>query len=350
MVSSHVDWASKQDQAHKLDVELDNSQIWENDASRAIQVQKKLAELRQDLAEYKLFTDQVQDMSGMLELAREEGDAALIQDVSSDILSLKDKLQKYSVRLLMSDPEDQNDCFLEFKSGAGGAEAGLFAVMLIRMYERWAASTGRFEATILDSSSTDHDGIKAATLQISGPYAYGWLRHEAGIHRLVRVSPLDANGRRHTSFVSVLVYPDASVDESSGGEEVSVKDVKIEVMRAQGAGGQHVNKTESAVRLTHIPTGIIVACQFGRSQHQNRALAFKLLKAKLMEREMRARAQVKSDLHSALPDNNFGSQIRSYVLQPYQMIKDLRTGYEQSDIDGVLEGGDLQREFSDALW
>ncbi|TPX34599.1 hypothetical protein SeMB42_g07306 [Synchytrium endobioticum] len=351
IVSAQTDWTQKTNHASSLTSRLSSNTLWESDPSKAVALQRELSELKQELTEYKDMRDKVNELAAMLELAREEGDAALLQAVSADIEQLKATLQSYTVRLMMSSPQDKYGCFIELRSGAGGAESGLFLTMLLRMYSRWATNyhtpidpSSRAKATLLDSTPSDHDGLKSATLLISGLHTYGWLKHEAGIHRLVRISPLDANARRHTSFVSVLVYPDADdngEDEKGGGIEILTKDVRMESMRAQGAGGQHVNKTESAVRLTHIPTGITVACQNERSQHQNRALAFKLLTAKLLERELRVKQQAKSDLHSQLPDNNFGSQIRSYVLQPYRMIKDLRTGFEKGDVDAVLDG-DLQ--------
>lgn len=235
---------------------------------------------------------------------------------------------------LLSGEADGNNCYLEINAGAGGTEAQDWASILLRMYSRWATQHG-YKVELLEDTAGDGAGIKSATIQIVGPNAYGWLKTEAGVHRLVRISPFDSNARRHTSFSSVAVSP--IVDESIN-IEILDKDLRVDTYRSSGAGGQHVNTTDSAIRLTHIPTGVVVACQAGRSQHQNRALAMEMLKGKLYERELKLREEAASALEAQKTDIAWGHQIRSYVLQPYQMVKDLRTDAETSQSQAVLDG------------
>ena len=250
------------------------------------------------------------------------------------LLALKTDVAKRELESLLSGELDGNDCYLQVNAGAGGTEAADWAEMLFRMYMRYAEQNG-FKISLMDKQDGDVAGIKSAALEIRGENAYGWLKSESGVHRLVRISPYDSNARRHTSFVSVAVTPviDEEIDI-----KIEDKDLRVDVYRAQGAGGQHVNKTESAVRFTHLPTGIVVACQSERSQIQNRAHAMKMLKAKLYEREMQMRDAEKQQREDAKTDIAFGHQIRSYVLHPYQMVKDLRTGHSTSDSQGVLDG------------
>jgi len=243
-------------------------------------------------------------------------------------------LAQRELESLLSGEADVNDCYLEVNAGAGGTEAQDWAEMLLRMYIRWAEQHA-YKVDWIEESTGEEAGLKSATIQIKGPNAYGWLKTESGVHRLVRISPYDSNARRHTSFASIAVTP--VVDESVP-IEINEKDLKIDTFRSSGAGGQHVNKTESAIRITHMPSGIIVACQQERSQHKNRAKAMDMLRARLYEQELKKREEAAAEIEAQKTDNSWGHQIRSYVLQPYQMVKDVRTGVETSQTGAVLDG------------
>jgi peptide chain release factor 2 len=277
-------------------------------------------------------------------MAEAEKDDAMLSEAEAALKAVADQLHKLEIESLLSGEADGYDCFLEINSGAGGTESQDWAEILMRMYLRWASRRG-FKAELIDENRGDEAGIKSATLKISGHNAYGWAKTETGVHRLVRISPFDSNARRHTSFSSVWVYP---VIDDKIEIKVDEKDIHVDTMRSGGAGGQHVNKTESAVRFTHMPTGIVVKCQSSRSQHANRAEAMQMLKARLYEREIRLREEKADALNATKTDNAWGHQIRSYVLHPYQMVKDLRTDYETSDSKGVLDG-DLDPFLSAAL-
>lgn len=285
---------------------------------------KALARIEQDL----------EDNLMLIELGETEGDTATVADAEVALKGLKGEVARRELEALLSGEADANDCYLEVHAGAGGTESNDWAGMLLRMYVRWAEKKG-YKVDWLEESEGEGAGIKSATVQIKGHNAYGWLKSENGVHRLVRISPFDANARRHTSFASVVVYP---VVDDNIKIEINEKDVRTDVMRSGGAGGQHVNKTESAVRLTHEPSGIVVKCQQDRSQHRNRAMAWDMLRAKLFEREVKKREAVAEAEQDAKTDIGWGHQIRSYVLQPYQMVKDLRTGVSTSDSSGVLDG------------
>ena len=278
--------------------------------------------------------NQVADTYGLIELAELENDTALLSDLEKQFAALKPVIEDFELRSLLNQEADENDAFLEIHAGAGGTESQDWAQMLQRMYVRWAEKRG-FKVSVQEESVGEEAGIKSATLKIEGYQAYGWLKHESGVHRLVRISPFDANARRHTSFASVWVYP--VVDESIQ-IDINPADCRIDLYRASGAGGQHVNRTESAVRITHIPTNIVVQCQSGRSQFQNREEAWAMLRARLYELELKKKQAASQQVEAEKGDNGWGHQIRSYVLQPYQMVKDLRTGFETSDTSGVLDG------------
>lgn len=277
---------------------------------------------------------ELDDNIELIELGEMEGDDSIVTEAEKALKQLAQTAHKMEIESLLSGEADANDCFLEVHSGAGGTESQDWASMLWRMYMRYAEKNG-YKVEILDESPGEEAGIKSAVMKVSGHNAYGWLKTENGVHRLVRISPFDSNARRHTSFSGVSVTP---VVDDSIEIEVNEKDLRIDTYRASGAGGQHVNRTESAVRFTHLPTGIVVACQSGRSQHKNREEAMRMLRAKLYELELKKREDAASALQAEKTDNAWGHQIRSYVLHPYQMVKDLRTGVETSDTQGVLDG------------
>ena len=276
----------------------------------------------------------VADAFGLIELAEAEGDAATADAAVADLERLAAEAKRREIESLLSGEADANDAYLEVNAGAGGTEAQDWAEMLLRMYVRWAEKRG-YKVTVTERSDGEQAGVKSATVQVSGPNAYGWLKTETGVHRLVRISPFDAAARRQTSFASVYVFP---VIDDKIEIEVNPADLKTDTFRASGAGGQHVNKTESGVRFTHIPTGIVVASTQDRSQHRNRAIAMEMLKARLYELELRKREAVADAVEAGKTDIGWGHQIRSYVLQPYQMVKDLRTSVEKGNPDAVLDG------------
>jgi peptide chain release factor 2 len=274
------------------------------------------------------------DTSELVEMAEAEGDEALASEGVAALKALAEKAERDKVAALLSGEADNNDTYIEINSGAGGTESQDWAQMLQRMYQRWAEARG-YKVELIDYNSGEQAGIKNATMLIKGAQAYGWAKTESGVHRLVRISPYDSAARRHTSFASVWVYPQIDDDIEI---EVKESDLKIDTYRASGAGGQHVNTTDSAVRITHVPTGVIVACQNERSQHKNRATAMKMLKARLYERELAIREAAAADVEAGKTDIGWGHQIRSYVLQPYQLVKDLRTGKTSTAPDDVLDG------------
>ena len=274
------------------------------------------------------------DIKQMLELARSENDSALEKESLDELNVLYARAMKHRWEAFFSDPLDGNDCYLEIHPGAGGTESQDWAAMLQRMYLRWAKAHG-LETILISENAGEEAGIKSATLKIEGINAYGWLKGESGVHRLVRISPFDANARRHTSFASIGVYP---VIDDEIDIDLNEKDVRIDTYRARGAGGQHVNTTDSAVRITHLPSGIAVQCQNERSQHKNRASAWAMLRARLYEIEQRRRADEKQAQANERGEIGWGNQIRSYVLQPYQMVKDVRTGVQSGQPQAVLDG------------
>ena len=286
----------------------------------------------------------VSDALELIELAESDGDSAMVAEGLAALRTAAAEAKRREIESLLSGEADANDCFLELNAGAGGTEAQDWAEMLLRMYSRWAEKHG-YKASLMEESEGEQAGIKSATLQISGPNAYGWLKTEAGVHRLVRISPFDANARRQTSFASVWVYP---VIDDTIQIDINPSDLKVDTYRASGAGGQHVNKTDSAIRITHIPSGIVVACQTDRSQHRNRANAMEMLRARMYEAELRKREAISAAQEDAKTDIGWGHQIRNYVLAPYQLVKDLRTGVEKGNPDAVLDG-DLDEFMAAAL-
>jgi len=287
---------------------------------------------------------ELEDQLTLIELGESEKDEKTTTEAETALKRLKVEVARRELEALLSGEADANDCYLEVHAGAGGTESQDWASMLMRMYVRWSEAHG-YKVEWIEETEGEGAGIKSATVVIKGHNAYGWLKSENGVHRLVRISPFDANARRHTSFASVTVYP---VVDDRIKIDIKESDVRTDVMRSGGAGGQHVNKTESAVRLTHIPTNIVVKCQSDRSQHRNRAMAWDMLRAKLFEAEMKKREEKAAAEQAAKTDIGWGHQIRSYVLQPYQMVKDLRTGLSTSNTAGVLDG-DLDEFMQAAL-
>jgi peptide chain release factor 2 len=290
--------------------------------------------LDQAISRFRGFEQRLEDALTLIELGEAEDDAATIAEAEADLKRLRAAATKQQLATLLSGEADANDCYLEIHAGAGGTEAQDWAQMLVRMYARWAEAHG-YKIEWLEESAGEEAGLKSATFRIIGDNAYGWLKTESGVHRLVRISPYDSQSRRHTSFASAWIYP---VVDDTIEIEILDKELRIDTYRASGAGGQHVNKTDSAVRMTHMPTGIVVQCQNDRSQHKNRAAAMKMLRARLYEFELRKREDAAQAEAEAKSDIGWGHQIRSYVLQPYQMVKDLRTGAETGNVQAVLDG------------
>lgn len=287
-----------------------------------------------DIAYYEDLLLSIKNIEEMIELAEAENDETMLADLYSHLEEMKKSAKERELLTLLSGEFDKNDAYLEVHAGSGGTEAQDWAEMLLRMYSRWAEKH-QYKLSYVEETEGEVAGLKSATIKISGLNAYGWLKGETGVHRLVRISPFDSNARRHTSFASITVYP---VVDDDINIEINPADIKMDTYRSSGAGGQHINKTESAVRLTHIPTGVVVSCQTERSQFANRDQAMNMLKAKLYEIEQRKKDAAAEQKWEEQGDNGWGYQIRSYVLQPYKMIKDLRTGAETSDDRGVLDG------------
>jgi len=282
----------------------------------------------------KQFENGIRDNRELIEMGEAEGDEEVVKDAERAIRELEAQARRVQIETLLSGEADGNDCYVEIHAGAGGTESQDWANMLLRMYTRWAERR-KFKVEVMEVHDGEEAGIKSATIQVKGHNAYGWLKTESGVHRLVRISPYDSAARRHTSFSSAWVYP--VVDESID-IQINESDLKVDTYRSSGAGGQHVNTTDSAIRITHVPTGIVVACQAERSQHKNRATAMQMLKARLYEQELEKREAAANAEAAAKSDIGWGHQIRSYVLQPYQMVKDLRTGTETSNTAAVLDG------------
>lgn len=309
-----------------------DAEIW-NDVDKARDVMQKRSDIENEINKFSSFERELHDSKELLELGEASNDQEIVAETEKSIFELEKRVNSYRLENLLSGEVDSNDCYLEIHAGAGGTEAQDWASMLLRMYTRWAEKRG-YSLSLIDETKEDV-GFKSVTIRISGLRAYGWLKAESGVHRLVRISPFDANARRHTSFASVWVYP---VVDDKIDIEILEKDLRIDTYRASGAGGQHVNKTDSAIRITHIPTGIVVQSQVDRSQHRNRAIAFDMLRARLYELELRKREAEHNLEEAGKSDIGWGNQIRSYVLQPYQMVKDLRTGFEIGNANAVLDG------------
>ncbi|WP_242834241.1 peptide chain release factor 2 [Clostridium pasteurianum] len=307
--------------------------FWD-DMKRAQEIAQEAKGLKDRVELVNSLEQKLDDVKVLIEMCQEEEDEAVLDEIVSEIKELNLSIDKFRIEILLSGEYDRNNAILDLHTGAGGTDAQDWTEMLLRMYTRWAESKN-FKVETLDLLPGDEAGIKSVTLKITGEFAYGYLKAEKGIHRLVRISPFNANGKRQTSFASVEVLPELTESQDI---DIKTDDLRIDTYRSSGAGGQHVNKTESAIRITHIPTGIVVQCQNERSQHSNKESAMTMLKAKLVELKERAHKEKIEDLTGELKDNGFGSQIRSYVFQPYTMVKDHRTGVEMGNIDSVMDG------------
>ncbi|MBU6235892.1 MAG: peptide chain release factor 2 [Alphaproteobacteria bacterium] len=333
LLRRHFDWEVALDRMAELNALAEDPNLW-NDTTKAQAIMRERNTLGARIEVVKKIEGALNDNIGLIEMGEAEGDASIVAESEKALMALKAEAAKMELQSLLSGEADANDAFLEVNAGAGGTEAQDWASMLLRMYTRWAEQHS-YTVELLDQSDGEEAGIKSATIQIKGQNAYGWLKSENGVHRLVRISPFDSNARRHTSFASISVSP---VIDDTINIEILDKDLKVDTYRASGAGGQHVNRTDSAVRITHIPTGTIVACQMGRSQHANRDSAMNMLRAKLYEAELQKREAIKAEAHGEKTDIGWGHQIRSYVLAPYQLVKDLRTEVETNQSGNVLDG------------
>lgn len=316
-----------------MNAKTEDPSLW-NDPKKAQKIMRERQQLEAAISVYKKLAQDLDDGITLVEMGEAENDAATIAEGEATLCALDSEAQRKSVEALLSGEADGNDAYLEVHAGAGGTESQDWASMLTRMYMRFAEKRG-YKVALIEESAGEEAGIKSATLEIKGPNAYGWLKTESGVHRLVRISPYDSNARRHTSFSSVWVYP---VIDDNIDIVVNESECRIDTYRSSGAGGQHVNTTDSAVRITHIPTGIAVASQQERSQIKNRAIAWDMLKSRLYELELKKREDKANAENATKKDIGWGHQIRSYVLQPYQMVKDMRTGAQTSDTSGVLDG------------
>ncbi|MCD9494483.1 peptide chain release factor 2 [Photobacterium carnosum] len=336
ILRGYLDYDAKKERLEEVNAELEQPGVW-NEPERAQALGKERAGLEAVVETIDILDQGVEDVAGLLELAVEEDDQETFDEIEPELAELEAKLAKLEFRRMFAGDHDSSDCYLDLQSGSGGTEAQDWTSMMLRMYLRWADAKG-FKSEIIEISAGDVAGLKSVTVRISGEYAYGWLRTETGVHRLVRKSPFDSGGRRHTSFGSAFVYPE--IDDNIV-IDINPSDLRIDVYRASGAGGQHVNTTESAVRITHLPTNLVVQCQNDRSQHKNKDQAMKQLKAKLFEYEMQKKNAEKQASEDTKSDIGWGSQIRSYVLDDSR-IKDLRTGVENRNTQAVLDG-DLDR-------
>jgi peptide chain release factor 2 len=333
LLRRHLDVEVATRRLAELNARSEDPALW-NDPEAAQKVMREKNALEDRLGAVSKIERELDDAATLVELGEMEGDAATEQEGVALLKAVKTDARKRQVEALFSGEADGNDTYLEVHSGAGGTESQDWARMLMRMYARWAEKRG-FSVEVMEETDGEEAGIKSATLLIKGANAHGWLKTESGVHRLVRISPFDSNARRHTSFASAWVYP---VVDDRIEIDVNESDCRIDTYRASGAGGQHVNKTDSAIRITHIPTGIVVSCQMERSQHKNRATAWNMLRARLYEAELEKREAEQNKLNASKTDVGWGHQIRSYVLQPYQQVKDLRTGVVSTSPDDVLDG------------
>ncbi|MDP2119679.1 MAG: peptide chain release factor 2 [Hoeflea sp.] len=341
LLRRHLDWEPAQKRLEWLNAKAEDAAIW-NDAQEAQKLMRERQHLDDSINGLKRLEAQLSDNLELIAMGEEEGDSAIIGEAEAALKELRTEVTRQQIESLLSGEADANDTYLEVHSGAGGTESQDWANMLLRMYTRWAEQH-RMKVELLEVHDGEEAGIKSATLLVKGHNAYGWLKTESGVHRLVRISPYDSQARRHTSFSSIWTYP---VIDDTIVVDINESDCRIDTYRSSGAGGQHVNTTDSAVRITHIPTGIVVQCQQERSQHKNKAKAWDMLRARIYEAELKKREEAASEEAASKTDIGWGHQIRSYVLQPYQLVKDLRTGTESTNPQAVLDG-DLD-EFMEA--
>ena len=332
LLAQRMDWETAEHRLEEFNAMIEDPNLWDNQ-ERAQKLMRDRQMLVDAMSRYTSMKQEMQDNIELIELGEMEEDEEVVSDAEAAIKALQERAAQAEIEALLDGEADGNDTFLEINSGAGGTESCDWASMLARMYVRWAEQHG-YKVELQSESAGEEAGIKSAAYKISGPNAYGWLKSESGVHRLVRISPFDSSARRHTSFSSVWVYP---VVDDNIEIEVNPADIRVDTYRSSGAGGQHVNTTDSAVRITHMPTGIVVTSS-EKSQHQNRDIAMKALKSRLYQMELERRTASIQEAHESKGDAGWGNQIRSYVLQPYQMVKDLRTGHETSDTQGVLDG------------
>ena len=332
-MKSSLDLENKEKRIEELHMTMSEPDFWTN-TEKAIRTQKELGALQNDIADYKKLSGQYEELMLLIDMANEDEDASVLDDVRESEQEFEENFDSVRIRTLLSGQYDNSNAIVTLHSGAGGTEACDWCSMLFRMYSRWIERHG-FSMEVLDSLEGDEAGLKSVTFQVNGENAYGLLKSEMGIHRLVRISPFNAAGKRQTSFVSCDVMPDIEEDVDI---EIRPEDIRIDTYRSSGAGGQHINKTSSAIRITHYPTGIVVTCQNERSQFQNKAKAMQILKSRLYMLKLEENEEKAADIRGEVKDIAWGSQIRSYVFQPYTMVKDLRTGYETGNVQGVMDG------------
>lgn len=333
LLRRHLDWDTAEARLDDLTARTEHPEFW-NDPEKAREIMRQRDDLDVQVKYVRQFEAAIRDNVELIELGEAEGDADIVRDAEASLNETLQDARKAQIETLLSGEADANDCYVEIHSGAGGTESQDWASMLLRMYTRWAERR-KFKVEVMEFHDGEEAGIKSATIRVQGHNAYGWLKTESGVHRLVRISPYDSAARRHTSFSSAWVYP---VVDDTINIEINESDLKVDTYRSSGAGGQHVNTTDSAIRITHVPSGVVVACQQERSQHKNRATAMAMLKARLYEIELQKREELANAESAAKTDVGWGHQIRSYVLQPYQMVKDLRTNAETSNTAAVLDG------------
>lgn len=326
----------RQKEVGKIESIMSKANFWQKDQEEISQLSQQRASLREKIDQWQELNQKTEDAKILAEMAFEEDDKGTLKEVEKDINSLEEETKGLELLALLGDPDDRQNAIVAINAGAGGTEAQDWVEMLFRMFTRWSEERG-FQTQVIDYLPGDEAGIKNVTFTVTGPYVYGYLKSEHGIHRMVRISPFDATGRRHTSFASVSVIPEVNTDIKI---EIDEKDLRIDAFRASGPGGQHVNKTSSAIRITHSPTGIVVQCQNEKSQHRNREMAMKVLKARLYNLEKDKLDQKKQEMHESQQDISWGSQIRSYVFNPYRMVKDHRTNVEVGNVERVM-GGDI---------
>jgi len=324
----------RQKEVEKIESIMSKANFWQKDQEEISQLSQQRASLREKIDQWQELNQKTEDAKILAEMAFEEDDKGTLKEVEQDINSLEKEIKGLEFLALLGDPDDRQNAIVAINAGAGGTEAQDWVEMLFRMFTRWSEERG-FQTRVIDYLPGDEAGIKNVTFTVTGPYTYGYLKSEHGIHRMVRISPFDATGRRHTSFASVSVIPEVNTDIKI---EIDEKDLRIDAFRASGPGGQHVNKTSSAIRITHFPSGIVVQCQNEKSQHRNKEMAIKVLKSRLYNLEKEKLDQKKQEMHESKQDIAWGSQIRSYVFNPYRMVKDHRTNVEVGDVERVMDG------------